>query len=784
MATWGRSIACILLLLHGKVAYPLPRTESIAGIPSQELFNAPSFPFDAKSPWLGPLSEKKPQTYRTTYYPFWNSLAATTGTPPSTSLRVTFVQALNHSESQDWQIKLEAPYLEQHAYKCSNMDASAHGNCRCNVQPSDTPLHNYSVPGSVIDQMIVSTPNTSSLEFTIPNWVYFPHPPYVGQNPYIRTYRKLCLKEPNGTYWMDTTIWIAIVQGCDELSYPCNTTNANNLGRLPPSPSARTATLPDPLLGTWECNAADLLGAFYDFTTNGSQSVVDTGLVSEDFCWGESREMLAARQSRTACCGYSSSGISTGMGVCFDPSFQSCCGYKPFVPQTQACCSRQASRIVGRSQPCECTHLTEAFDCQQLSSTQPTSPAGLGWLSPQPTTGQCCTQSKYPDLSNPRGSCYNISNHAEQCCDDGTVYNSGNSQCCPVSGVQSLDVPCPCNLDSQCPTLGGIAYKCCFQRFPPPWSVGQGLEAYTLAGINSCSKYITWPTGQGAVSAQQCFGQCYNPSYQLCCNGQLCHSKFEACCNATCCNRHTSKCQTGTLGPGNTVNPNNYNVMFQVCTAHEALTPFRIFTVYVSPWLWVGFTFVVFGIASFVTKRGAAAEVDIIEKGMAIISGVLVFGSLPLLFSPVYKYAITTSVIAAFVMVAATLSSLAASVLVVSLTALLSLYMVDPFAANIILSFPWAVEERQGIAGGVQEALFRMAENYTLCTSFYDYFQLDTATHDFDRHLNPKHLAFGYCSQGWLLALLVLSELLLTVVLLLLALAIVSLAKRFDNHFS
>ena len=56
----------------------------------------------------------------------------------------------------------------------------------------------------------------------------------------------------------------------------------------------------------------------------------------------------------------------------------------------------------------------------------------------------------------------------------------------------------------------------------------------------------------------------------------------------------------------------------------------------------------------------------------------------------------------------------------------------------------------------------RLPESH--CTDYYDFFESDTAAHDFDRLHNPDNLVYGYCSLGWLAALLVVATLILVAV--------------------
>ena len=166
----------------------------------------------------------------------------------------------------------------------------------------------------------------------------------------------------------------------------------------------------------------------------------------------------------------------------------------------------------------------------------------------------------------------------EGCCDTGEVYDPGASQCCTISGVQSLNSPCPCETDLDCAgggteslTTSSGGMVCCTQTSP------QLNAAYystvrlqsTNALASRCNIYAHYPTGTGTANAAICLGTCIDTQYRACCNGVACNREYEQCCNNTCSNIFTDEC-TVAIQSATDGSPNNYRE-YLVCPQPLAL---------------------------------------------------------------------------------------------------------------------------------------------------------------------------------------------------------------------
>eukprot|EP00995_Heteronema_vittatum_P004493 NODE_16_length_2791_cov_484.680890_g13_i0.p1 GENE.NODE_16_length_2791_cov_484.680890_g13_i0~~NODE_16_length_2791_cov_484.680890_g13_i0.p1 ORF type:complete len:479 (-),score=242.61 NODE_16_length_2791_cov_484.680890_g13_i0:229-1665(-) len=435
-------------------------------------------------------------------------------------------------------------------------------------------------------------------------------------------------------------------------------------------------------------------------------------------------------------------------------------------------------------QACKCMSLNIGWDCQFNGANALSTTADYrGETDTANANMNCCLISKYDDLLNMRryGLCYDTTQPI-QCCDDGNIYDPGTEQCCPINGVQSLNLPCPCSFDSDCCANGATCTekKCCRQDWPAPYPEGQG----PMRG--HCSKYSNWPDGQAPAEVQRCVGNCYSTAFQTCCNGQICRRDFERCCNSTCCNRFTSSCtegqRAGSLGFGSRVNPNDYLLPYESCTQIETMTTRRAFWVFVMPVFWTFAALLSLAVVLVVARRATENVFELTERAMTFFAAIMIFLGIPFFFSPLYKYGVVIVFVALFAIVAAVMRSKFLSLSIVVLLVVLLLYWVDPFEGNIWLSFtgglsPTVTNDRN-FASGIVEALARLDRTREECTGFYDFFMHDPYIHDFARFRNPNRMTFGYCTRAWMTALLIFACIDLVALLVLLMLAIFSLTKK------
>lgn len=493
-----RSLLFVALLAVAQAQNVIsPRVHWFGDIDATDLFKPPNDITNAAQAWGGPLDPplQKPQSYRT-YTVCYNprTLVAAAdffGGLVENTMQITLAAPVDRPTT--YQFKLEAPYLEIDPWQCGDAvttagvndggAAASGGNCRCN-QGASVSLSNdgaaaastqrgYIVSGSQLAQQTILA-GVRNITVTIPNWTYFEHAPFPGQNPYMRTYRKFCMRQDGETTWKDTTVWIAVVHCCDNTNAGANTRCTDTATNTALSYSWNKATLTDPNIdGNWVCNSPGWLGEFFDFQAipqpvsyarTLTDALVDQGSWDGNLCWGETKEMQLARHARTACCGarvsaanhvfgaFGAAGAAafqqTGsrFGTCYNPQVEQCCGWKVYNPKQEKCCSKQYARINYADQFCKCDSLNVAGDCQRKGSNAFTTALDLrGEADALSTNERCCSESKYPDLASMRkwGFCYDSTNASSpyRCCSDGHIYDQGSQQCCSINGVQTLNTP-------------------------------------------------------------------------------------------------------------------------------------------------------------------------------------------------------------------------------------------------------------------------------------------------------------------------------------------------------
>jgi len=420
-----------------------------------------------------------------------------------------------------------------------------------------------------------------------------------------------------------------------------------------------------------------------------------------------------------------------------------------------------------------------------------------------------------------RGECYNTA--FERCCNTGNRYDPGSQQCCPINGLQTLDIPCPCNGHADCSHIFTGAGFCCSQTAP---SVPAALSLFR------CDTYFNYPTGRGSFHVQPCSGSCIDLRYQTCCNGARCAREYEKCCNNECCNLFTATCLDANAqrfssyfviaGPGP-------RTQVSRCSVVENLHPIRAFWTFVLPSIIAAAALVAAAII-IVYANKTDAKWTPFEKVVFILMIVQLMLALPVLWSPIYRYAvliIVGSLIEMAIMAAVsnvyvppeidrflpsfTLGFATAAVIITQVVVLVGI--INPVTGNALLDTSAtsliyenitecaeprctraidarAIAEapifcdppvcrnvlrpRKNSVGlpnrdsGIWITTLNLYRREVECVQYYDYFQLDPRLLDVERVDNPALHTFGFCSPGYLLAILILGALLIMVGLVLL----------------
>lgn len=500
--------------------------------------------------------------------------------------------------------------------------------------------------------------------------------------------------------------------------------------------------------------------------------------------WGMqsiSFEKAQERMARKTCC-KGTTPVTTEAGILnvgqciFGPAQntlapQTCCGDAAIELATEQCCN--TARSMTQYKPAVCVCTADELTC--------------------PTNQQCCLKTKYPELvarTNPNlatetalaipttayGECFNPATHL--CCDSGMRFDPGAQQCCPINGVQSANVPCPCAVDAHC-LIQGAQLRCCAQ-----------VNSTTME-FQQCNAYNNYPSGTGFYRAQRCPGNCFDPTYQICCNGVQCIMAYEKCCNSTCCNRFTQTCSiarhSGT--PGNRYNFNEFNVKYESCSTIENLTPLKIYYPIVLPTFNLVMSLICTGLCLVFANKASSRSYAAIEKSMIYIAIACIIFDIILYFSPAWKYGLFILFVQCFTILAAAARVRWLNIWSLVLTVALAIYLVDPFHGNTYLTLassrtPNYYPDRD--SAGLIHVIGKMYKNAlagpSFCTTYYlSYFQRDPQLRDLDRYDNPANTTFGYCDRAYVLVLLVFCALIYVCVLLQLILNLLALLLRFNK---
>jgi hypothetical protein len=538
-----------------------------------------------------------------------------------------------------------------------------------------------------------------------------------------------------------------------------------------------------------------------------------------------SQTHIAVLRARTQCCRAAVAPTDGFLvGTCIDPDVQTCCGGLGFNAARQRCCNAALELVTGADGICPCSTNN---DC--------------------PATHDCCLPRKYPEqlllaVTNANfnqliGQCYQPGIFA--CCDTGSIYDPGVHQCCPINGIQTVNEPCPCVNDVDCPLSAGNRF-CCRQTVP-------ALSTQVPFDQFQCTRFFNYPTGQGlADNHPVCPGRCMDLTYQICCNGALCAREYEKCCNTECCNLFHGTC-LDSYQPSTTTYSHipfasgiPYNQERTRCSLIENLHPIRAFWVFVLPSIIAAAALLAAGVIIIYACK-TDAKWTAFEKVVFVVMLIQLLLGISILWSPIYRYAVLVIVgtLIEMVILAAVanvfvppevdrflpsfaLGFCAAGVVITQIVVLIGI--INPITGNALIdtsanspiyqnvtecspqqcSFTPAASGPAGLGfgpsagllscqpsvcrnvlrprrnsvgllnrdSGIWITVLNLYRREIECVQYYDYFQMDVRVLDRERNDNPEIHTFGFCSQGYLLAILILAALIVMVGLTLLGLII------------
>lgn len=607
----------------------------------------------------------------------------------------------------------------------------------------------------------------------------------------------------------------------------CDTTYFNNVDqivRIPGNTTAATFTLRLTgaghwgLLPTWElarplciiaAPTATSGGAFWSGLTIGTVYACNNdndcaGRSTTDMAAGLGIAQKAELAAQTKCCNQSTptnlwsvpAATTFQLRTCINPNVQSCCGATPILTSQEKCCSPTMQTVAFIDTPCICTVDS---DC------------GI-------TNEKCCLRTKYDSsnnfpnfkLSDDRlttgyGQCYNTLN--EQCCNTGQRFDPGSQQCCAISGLQSLEQPCPCSLDTHCndPTGTRTNLECCTSSIP-------STSPLALDRCDLFSQYPSAGTSGSNSVVQGCRGVCIDRRYQTCCYGKTCVTEYERCCNSTCCNRFVGTCKNARRSgaPGFPSNPTEYadnngqEYLYWQCSTIEHLDTVKAFLLFALPAILLASSLSALGLALVFANKSSPRRYSFLERTLITFAVISVLLILPVFFSPLYKYAEVVVLASVIAVITAAVRVRWLNLFAIIVLAVTVIYIFDPFYGNALLTLAYNRQfagtqyflnptdmtsgtpdvETSGLLHATAQLHMnhRQALQTRACVTFYDYFVVDQSLLDLDRRDLAENTTFGYCSRAYVIALLFFEGIASIFVLLQFVVALLAIIVRFRKQ--
>jgi len=227
----------------------------------------------------------------------------------------------------------------------------------------------------------------------------------------------------------------------------------------------------------------------------------------------------------------------------------------------------------------------------------------------------------------------------------------------------------------------------------------------------------------------------------------------------------------------------------------ENLETVSVFWVYIVPAAFLIATLGSLALALVFTSKAAVRMFSLLEKMIIAVGIIVVIVSCALYFSPVYKYGIVFSIAAIFAIIASAARVRWITVLALIAVAISCWYLLDPWHGNDYLTLAyWRLSNGNPDprTAGLFHSLGNLfphrvqIEDVTInqCVIYYNYFALDPLLQDQTRYNNPAVRTFGYCTRGWITALLVLAGVLWASLVFLFALLVLALILRFRKDRS
>jgi hypothetical protein len=205
-------------------------------------------------------------------------------------------------------------------------------------------------------------------------------------------------------------------------------------------------------------------------------------------------------------------------------------------------------------------------------------------------------------------------------------------------------------------------------------------------------------------------------------------------------------------------------------------------------------------------NKASNRSYSFIESGMILFALIAIIFALPTFFSPAFKYGVLIVLVGLITILSAAARVRSLNVLALAALVLAVLYCFDPFTGNqylTMVSFRTLSQDLAGSQGNAQYPysnqripgqpdyltngllhlithMWRDSQNF--CVDFYDYFRLDDNLLDKNRFDNPEVSTYGYCTRGWVFALLIFEIIAMSALVILTVITLIALLLRFRKQ--
>lgn len=224
----------------------------------------------------------------------------------------------------------------------------------------------------------------------------------------------------------------------------------------------------------------------------------------------------------------------------------------------------------------------------------------------------------------------------------------------------------------------------------------------------------------------------------------------------------------------------------------EAITTIKGFWIFVLPAILLLAAHAGLALVMVFATKATPRSFSKLEVAMMLVALIVSYLSMPIFFSPNWKYPVFIILAQLFVFLTAAARIRWLNIVCVVVQFAVLLYVFDPFHGN---AFMTTASQRLanglddpfsfGLLHSISKSWFSVAQSQgQWCTTYFNYFQFDSGLRDLQRFDNPYVNTFGYCSRAFVTALLLLGGGLMAGLLVQLVLVMFGVFFRFIESTS